>query len=283
MAFVLIDFDEKFNDYLTEWMEKNSAKYRNADEMEEAAPEVYMEWLSTPAQWLDGACPGTYFDSCSDAAELCGLLVSYLNEDICVPDVLLERIADLGDDAAVMALLTDESAPCEARMMAIDLLDQMASTAPMVTYLRWQVERNVDDDLLDKSIDALTNMGESVKGPALVAFRAADSKGKDYLLDVLCNYPGDEEVFQYTLSRFKDSESERALFAGYLAKLGDDRALEALLDVAESDDVKYIDFIEIRSAIERLGSEAPVRDFSNDPTYKAVKRLQVNPYKGRMQ
>ena len=55
----------------------------------------------------------------------------------------------------------------------------------------------------------------------------------------------------------------------------DDHALEALLDVAEGDDVTYIDFIEIRSAIERLGSEAPVRDFSNDPTYKAVKRLQL--------
>lgn len=279
MAFVLIDFDEKFNDYLTEWMEKNSAKYRNADEMEEAAPEVYMQWLSTPAQWLDGACPGTYFDSCSDAAELCGLLVRYLKEDICVPDVLLERIAELGDDAPVMALLTDENAPCEARMMAIDLLEQMESTAPMVTYLRWQVERNVDDDLLDKSIDALCEMGESVKGPALVAFRAADGKGKDYLLDVLCNYPGDEDVFQYVLRRFKESPTERALFAGYLAKLEDDRALEALLDVAESDDVKYIDFIEIRSAIERLGSEAPIRDFTNDPTYQAVKRLQVDPFR----
>ena len=56
---------------------------------------------------------------------------------------------------------------------------------------------------------------------------------------------------------------------------GEGGALEALLDVAESDDVTYIDFIEIRSAIERLGSEAPVRDFSNDPTYKAVKRLQL--------
>ena len=59
--------------------------------------------------------------------------------------------------------------------------------------------------------------------------------------------------------------------AGFL----NDHALEALLDVAEGDDVTYIDFIEIRSAIERLGSEAPVRDFSNDPTYKAVKRLQL--------
>ena len=47
-----------------------------------------------------------------------------------------------------------------------------------------------------------------------------------------------------------------------------------VVDVAEGDDVSYVDFIEIRSAIERLGSEAPVRDWTNDPTYKAFKRLQ---------
>ena len=62
-----------------------------------------------------------------------------------------------------------------------------------------------------------------------------------------------------------------------MAKLEDDHALEALLDVAESDDVSYTDFIEIRSAIERLGSEAPVRDWSHDPTYRAFKRLQPKP------
>lgn len=279
----LIDFDEYFNDYLTEWMEKNAARFRNADEMEEAAPEVYEQWLSAPAEWLGGKCPGCAFDDVASGEELVSLLRAYVDGDVSVPDPLLERIAEVKDEAAVMALLTDASAPCEARMMAIDLLTQMESTAPMVDYLRWQVERNVDDDLLDKSIDALDEMGEAVKGPALIAFRAADNRGKDYLLDVLCNYPGDEDVFQYTLARFKESPTERALFAGYLAKLEDDRALEALLDVAESDDVKYIDFIEIRSAIERLGSEAPVRDFTNDPTYKAVKRLQVNPFKGKMQ
>lgn len=93
-------------------------------------------------------------------------------------------------------------------------------------------------------------------------------------MDVLCDYPGDEDVFAFALEQFKTQTDKRALYAGYLAKLDDDRALEALLDVAEGNDVNYIDFIEIRSAIERLGSEAPIRDFSNDPTYKAVKRLQ---------
>ncbi len=281
--FQLIDFDEFFNDYLTQWMEQNASKYPNADAMEEAAPEVYEAWLSTPADWLDGKCPGNAYDDCDNADELVALLTQYVREEISVPDPLLERIAELQNENAVMALLKDGNAPCEARMMAIELLTQMESTAPMVDYLRWQVERNVDDDLLDKSIDALDEMGEAAKGPALIAFRAADEKGKDYLLDILCKFPGEEEVFQYTLRRFKETRKERAIFASYLAKLEDDRALEALLDVAEGDDVQYIDFIEIRSAIERLGSEAPIRDFSNDPTYKAVKRLQVNPFKGRMQ
>ena len=94
------------------------------------------------------------------------------------------------------------------------------------------------------------------------------------LLDLLADYPGDEDVFQFALEQFKTTRDKRGLYAGYLAKLDDDRALEHLLDVAEGDDVTYSDFIEIRSAIERLGSEAPVRDWSHDPTYRAFRRLQ---------
>ena len=125
------------------------------------------------------------------------------------------------------------------------------------------------------TMESLRQMGKQVVKPAKIAFQAADEAGKEALLDLLADYPGDQEVFDFALNQFKNTKDKRALYAGYLAKLDDDHALEALLDVAESDDVTYIDFIEIRSAIERLGSEAPVRDFSNDPTYKAVKRLQL--------
>ena len=174
-----------------------------------------------------------------------------------------------------MELVKDKSAPCEARMMGIELLRQMDSTAPMVDFLRWQVEREDEDDILDNALESLRQMGQQVVKPAKIAFHAADEAGKEALLDLLADYPGDQEVFDFALNQFKNTKDKRALYAGYLAKLDDDHALEALLDVAESDDVTYIDFIEIRSAIERLGSEAPVRDFSNDPTYKAVKRLQL--------
>ena len=94
------------------------------------------------------------------------------------------------------------------------------------------------------------------------------------LRDLLADYPGDEDVFRFALEQFMTTKTKRGLYAGYLAKLDDDRALEHLLDVAEGDDVSYSDFIEIRSAIERLGSEAHVKDWTNDPTYKAFRRLQ---------
>ena len=270
----IIDFDARFTEVLNKWIEENRHRFRRPEDMEDEVPEVYLRWLNTPADWLEGSAPGEYFDRFSDSAQLCELLCGYIKEGVPVPDPLLDRLAELGDEAALMALVKDKTAPCEARMDGIELLRQIESTLPMVDFIRWQVERDDEDDILDNALESLRQMGEGVRGPAKVAFLAAGPEGKEALLDVLADYPGDEDVFRFALEQFKATKDKRALYAGYLAKLDDDHALEALLDVAEGDDVTYTDFIEIRSAIERLGSEAPVRDWSHDPTYQAFKRLQ---------
>lgn len=270
----IIDFDARFTEVLNKWIEENRHRFRRPEDMEDEVPDVYLRWLNTPADWLEGSAPGEYFDRFSDSAQLCELLCGYIKEGVPVPDPLLDRLAELGDEAALMALVKDKTAPCEARMDGIELLRQIESTLPMVDFIRWQVERDDEDDILDNALESLRQMGEGVRGPAKVAFLAAGPEGKEALLDVLADYPGDEDVFRFALEQFKATRDKRALYAGYLAKLDDDHALEALLDVAEGDDVTYTDFIEIRSAIERLGSEAPVRDWSHDPTYQAFKRLQ---------
>lgn len=270
----IIDFDVHFTDVLNRWIEENSDRFRRPEDMEDEVPDIYLRWLNTPADWLEGCTPGAYFERFSDGAELCGLLCGYIRKEVPVPDPLLDRLGELGDEAALLALAKDKSAPCEARMDAIELLRQLESTLPMVDFIRWQAERDDEEDILDNALESLRQMGEGVRAPAKVAFLAADEAGKEALLDVLADYPGDDEVFHFALERFKTTKDKRALYAGYLAKLDDDHALEALLDVAEGDDVTYTDFIEIRSAIERLGSEAPVRDWSGDPTYQAFKRLQ---------
>ena len=270
----IIDFDEKFTEVLNDWIEKNQSRFRKPDDMENEVPDVYLRWLNTPAQWLGGATPGTYFEQFNNSRELCQLMRDYIEQEVSVPDPLLDRLEELGDEQELLNVVKDKTAPCEARMTAIEILRQLESTVPMVDYIRWQVERDDEDDILDNCLESLRQMGEAVRKPAKIAFTAADNEGKEALLDVLADYTGDEDVFQFALEMFKTQKDKRGLFAGYLAKLDDDRALEHLLDVAEGDDVSYADFIEIRSAIERLGSEAPVKDWTNDPTYKAFKRLQ---------
>lgn len=271
----IIDFDAKFTEILTDWIEKNRSRFRRPEDMEDEVPDVYLKFLNTPANWLDGKTPGEYFDQFDDSQALCDLVCDYIREGVPVPDPLLDRLEELADEPTLLKLALNKQAPCEARMTAIELLRQVDSRLPMVDFIRWQVDRDEEDDLLDNALESLRQMGPDVVRPAKVAFLAADDEGKEALVDVLADYPGDQDVFDFALNQFKTRKDKRALYAGYLAKLEDDHALEALLDVAEGDDVSYTDFIEIRSAIERLGSEAPVRDWTHDPTYRAFKRLQL--------
>lgn len=175
----LIDFDARFNDALNDWMEKNRKKFKRPEDMEDAAPEFYMEWLETPADWLGGAAPGTYFERYADADELVKLLTDYVTQEVPVPDPLLDRIGEMGSEEPVLTLLRDQSAPCEARMHAVELLRQLESTAPMVDYIRWQVERSEEEELLDNALESLRGMGDTVRRPAEIAFRAADDAGKE--------------------------------------------------------------------------------------------------------
>ena len=270
----LIDFDAYFADYLNHWVKNNERRFKHPDDMEDEMPGVYQQFLAAPAEWLEGIAPEHYFDRYEDSAELCQLLCAYASSSTPIPDLLLNRLAELEGETALLTLVQNEAAPVIARMHGIDLLRQLDSDTPMVTYIRWQVEREQEEDILNNALESLRTMGSRIQKPAKIAFLAAEQEGKEALLDVLCDFPMDEEVFAFALTCFQTQPQRQALFAGYLAKLEDDRALESLLDVAEDNKTPYVDFIEIRSAIERLGGEAPIRDFSKDPSYQAVQQIQ---------
>jgi hypothetical protein len=78
-----------------------------------------------------------------------------------------------------------------------------------------------------------------------------------------------------TVERFLRLADRRSLYANFLAKLGDERALPALLRVAQLSDLNYLDYIEIVNAIEALGGERPARErsFDGDPAYESLKNL----------
>ena len=272
-----INFDSKFEQYMGVWMKNNAEKYKNnMDVIEGMMPDVYMEFLAKPATWLGGKAPQDYFGQYDDAGMLVDWLCEYERKGVPVPDLLLDRISELGEgaEAPLLALLDDAGAPDAAVMTAISLLREIESTAPMQRYIERIAALTEPDERADMYAESLLSMGDAVIAPVLAALPSAGEAGRDIFADILSNFPGVEEGFALLLERFEHCEDRRALFASYLAKYGDDRALPALRRAAEDPHVNYLDFVEISSAIEALGGERPAeREFAGDPYYESLKHV----------
>ena len=272
-----INFDRAFERYMAEWMKENSEKYKDdMDVIEDMMPDVYLEFLKKPADFLDGIAPQDYFEQFDNADMLVSWLCDYIAQGVPVPDLRLERVTALGDPAekSLLALVARDDLPEETQMTAISLLREMESKAPMQRYVDYIASLEEPSDKGDLCAEALMSMGESVIEPILAALSGAGQTGRDIFADVLSNYPGDERIYELMIERFVTRDERRALFASYLAKLGDERAIPMLKEAAQSPDINYLDYVEVVNAIEALGGERPPeREFSGDPYYESLRQV----------
>ena len=274
----LIDFDEKFHQYLHGWMEKNAARYPRVEDMEAQMPEVYLRFINQRASWLEGGkTPAEYFADMADPQALTSMLIEYERQGISAPQLLLERLVALGEAAVppLMALARDQAAcPC-LRATALNLLIETGSAAPMADCLDLVDGRAEEDEVADVAAELLQALGE--KPVPMMLDRLADASPSALItyLDLLCNFPGDERIYEYTVREFLHRPGQRAMFAALLGKLGDPRAIEPLARTMEMDDINYLDYLEIANAIEMLGGEAGARDrdFTGDPYYESLRQM----------
>ncbi|MED9822597.1 MAG: hypothetical protein U0J65_11315 [Christensenellales bacterium] len=272
-----MDFDKQFERYTRDWMAKNAEKYHNdMDVIEAMMPDVYMEFMSKPAAWLNGLSPEAYFEQFDDAGMLVDWMCAYYAKQVPVPDLLLERITSLGSAAEekLLALPFGADVPHEAALTAISLLRELDSCAPMQAYIEYISTLTEADEKGDMCAESLLSMGYAVVEPILAVLDDAKDAARDIFADILSNFPGDDRIFDLLMERFAHCEDRHALFASYLAKFGDDRALPALLAAAMDDNTHYLDYVEIVSAIDELGGERPPeRDFHGDPYYESLRRV----------
>ena len=275
-----VNLDKEFRMYLQKWMKANQKKYPTYDAMEEAMPQVYDGFLETPMALLGGVSPRDYCGAMADAPALVRYMEDYIKQRVPVPDIMLERIAELGPQAeeALMKLLLKERAPKEARLLTIDLLRRIDSIKPMDLYVAWQTVRGEgEDEMADLALEALDAMGENAVPAMRKAFDEATNEGREALLGLLSKYPCDDGLVRGALQMLLNREGRIAVLADYLGRMGSQEVLEPLKELAGSDETGYLDYIELRNAIERLGGIAPERDWDEtDPEYTALRALQEN-------
>ena len=272
----LIDFDSHFQSYMEQWVKFNRKHYKTMDEMEDRIPELYMRWISEPQAFLDGKVPEAYFQEIESVNELIDLLQAYQEGGVSVPDLLLEAIADRQEEAVRPLMELARGGKDEAlRVTALNLLTEIGAIEAMEMCLDIISAAEEPSDTADVAAELLKNLGEACVVPILDRMENAPAAAQDIFLDVLCNFPGNERIYSYVENAFKTRFDQRALFASYLAKLGDARAIEPLRASLMSQDINYLDYIEIVNAIEALGGEVDdSRDFSGDPYYESLRTVK---------
>ena len=273
--FDILDFDANFKAYSEKWIEMNKGKFKTFEQMEDAMPEVYMRWLNSPAAFLEGETPGAYFGKYDSAPELVKWMRLYDEAGVPVPDQLLDRIADLGEESVKPLLFTakkEEYSPA-VRIMAINLLKELdAAEAALEFCLTIIDRREEEDDLADVAAELITDCCAGHVEELLERLPEVGDAARETYLDILCNFPGDERIYEAVMEEFLKTEDKFALYASFLGKLGDERAIPALTKALDEIDINYLDYLEIRSAIEALGGECNhEREFAGDPYYETLK------------
>ncbi len=276
--FECIDFDRYFSEYVSQWVQEHLSEFGNdMDRVEEQMPQVYLRWLNTAAPWLEGQAPGRYYERFEDAEQLVRGMCAHFARKVPVPDPLLERIVSLGEDSArqLNALLTDAEAPYEAVLTAMSLLREQGSALPLRLYVDTIADAERITEQVELAAEGLLDMGEIAVPEIMAILPAATEAAETIFLDILCNYPGDERIYALAMRKFAEARENCAQYASYLGKLGDPRAIPALVEAAEALDTNYLDYIEIANAVEELGGDpVPGRDFSGDPYYESLKGVE---------
>ncbi|MDO4356277.1 MAG: hypothetical protein Q4E13_07200 [Clostridia bacterium] len=269
----LWDFSKRFSRVAEAWMKQNAGKYR-IEEMEERLPDLYMRWLNTPASWLDGEAPATYFDRFDDAAALVRMVNEYCRANIAVPDPLFDRIVALGADAVgpLTAALLDAGAQEKSRELAGSMLVEIGEALPLAECVALIADAGAPESVREQAVAILRSAGRAAEPLLLSAMEGAEEAARCAYLDVLLDCSDDPRLFDWALYGLHNQPERRVVYASFLLRLGDARAIEPMQQMLRMTDLRYVDFMEIANAVESLGGEVTVhREFAGDADYEQLR------------
>lgn len=265
----IIDVDQLFDKYISDYVYSNIGKVK-PEEIENKIPELYVEFGDAKLKELGGKTPSEYYAS-ETGEELIKCLKAHLEKDVPVSDFLCEAITGnpLNEDALVGALKEDESE--EFMLYVMNMLSDMGSKKCLKRYLEF-ILWDYSQVIRELATENLVAFAQDVKEDVLAQFKEVSDEKKECLTEILSNVKNDDRVFDILVAEFVRHGENVPVYANYLAKYGDERALPFLMTAIEKEKISYADFEELRFAIEALGgSYDKERDFSHDKTFRKIR------------
>ena len=269
----LIDFDGLFDEKLAEYIQSNPEKYTEK-QWENVIPKLYKQFGDIYVAKA-GATPKQYYAAMSDD-ELCETLERHYDESVPVSDFLCREIEIRGCSDALIRLFDRREE--EILTLAVNLAGSNEKAFP--AYFRL-LTSEVSDDIKEAVCEQLKGGADAAKEQALALFE--QGQDQEMMLEILSRCKQrDDRVYDLLLTAFRTGD-EVPMHASYLAAYGDERALPVLMEYIDRDDINFLEFREVKYAIEALGGEyTKPRDFSHDPYYQEIlaqSQIPVDPDK----
>lgn len=258
-----IDFDGMFDEKLAEYMKKNKKKYTEK-QWEDMIPKLYKKFGDTVVKTVQ-CTPRDYYAKMSDET-LSETLKTHLTENVPVSEFLCREIEkrDLTEELKPLLTCGNE----EAALYAANLLGGNVNAYD--EYFAIVCDENSNEEVRDVVIENLKEHADEAKDRAIAFYEKG--KAQDFMLEILSRVQTrDDKVFALLCDEFEKKPERSEFFASFLASYGDDRALPLLLKRIERQDIGFVEFQELKYAIEALGGEYDeIRDFSDDKDFVLI-------------
>lgn len=255
----LIDFDNQFNEYMEQWADDLLKKGKKAEEIEELIPEAYKKWAEEASKYFDDV----------ETSELVKMLGAYLDEEINVPDILLDKIiSQKSCEKDVYELFLQERSDND-RILLMNVLADMDSKLPISENINILLSSE-NEELAQAAAEALKYSGAQEE-ILRVYEEEYDIDTREKLMYVLVYSEPRVEGLAHKLTDLMNVSQNRGIIAGMMAFYGDDKCLPILRLAEKSEEISYIDYIEICDAIESLGGVTKrEREFDGDEYYEMM-------------
>ena len=241
----IYDFDGMFDEKLSDYIAKNSGKYKE-EEREDVIPRLYKKFGETVIKSL-GLTPVQFFSRMDDG-ELLRSLKTYLKNGVPVPEYLCTEIEKRSMTEMLLPLLHGSEGERDYAMTLIG-----ADSRAVDTYLDILTSSG-DEEVKNRCVELIKEQADRVSARVLDYYKKGVDK--EFMLEILSRtvIPS-EEVFTVLLNEFRTDADNIPMHASYLAAYGDERALPYLLDKIDEEGISFIEYQELKFAIEALGGE----------------------------
>lgn len=283
----IIDFNARFTRDFIAWSNKHPEVAKDEDKLELAAARARAKWFSSAKSWLGGVSPNEYFYEIDDAGKYVSLLIRYIEEDMVVPDPLLECVIDGGDDVynlLVGVINIDDGGDIPAdslntvRAYFIDIIEEMQRDHPYSRYITLLLGLTEACELSEALCRAFEGAPHTdyIKDLLYGAYPLAEGFSAALILDILTGLPDEDgRTADLVLAELSANKLELGLLAGYESTLMDERALPLLRQHLDDTDIDYFTYTQLRYAVEAITGElVEEKDFSGDADYEKIANLQ---------